>query len=164
MAVMKRILSALLISLAAACGGSSEPAPAQPTPQPEATAAHEDHSELPPAAAAFHDRLSPLWHADAGAKRTDDTCAATDDLLAEAGPMHDGSPVAEDKLQAYSEAVGALKTAIVELGDACKEEGRPNFDAAFTKVHEAFHAVIEFFGHQEPEGGHHGAPEGGHAH
>ena len=162
---MKRILSALMFTLAAACGGSSEPAPAEPTaPETAPAPAHEEHSEFSPEATAFHGTLSPLWHADPGAKRTDDTCAATGDMLAKAGPMKDASKLPADKQQAYGEAVTALEASVNELAAACKVEGRPGFDAAFTKLHEAFHAVVAFFGHEEPEGEHHGAPEGGHEH
>ncbi len=155
---MKRILSALILSLAAACGGSAEPAPAQPAAPPETAPApaHEEHAEFSPEAAAFHDVLSPIWHADAGAKRTDDACAATGDMLARTAPMKDASKLPADKQQAYGEAVTALEVSVNELAAACKVDGRPGFDAAFTKVHEAFHAVVAFFGHEEPAGdGHH---------
>jgi len=153
---MQRIFIALSLTLpmTIACGGSAEPAPAQPAaqtaPADQTAPAGEEHEhDFPPAVAGFHDRLAPLWHAEAGPQRVDDTCKSIDDLEGEAGPMHDGTPVAEDQAQAYFQAVGDLKSALGELRDACDEDGRPNFDAAFTKVHEAFHAVIAFFGHQE---------------
>ncbi len=142
---MKRILLACIL-FAAACGGGAAPAPGPTEPTPEkAEPAHEEHGDLPDAVHSFHEALRPLWHSEAGPARTDKVCAAVPDLQAEAGPMSDGSPVPEDKLADYSSKVGALKTALVELGEACGEEGRPDFDAAFTKVHEAFHGVAEFF-------------------
>jgi hypothetical protein len=146
---MKRILLACTL-FAAACGGGGTPAPGPTEPATNnAEPAHqhdgEDHGDLPDAVHSFHEALRPLWHSDAGPERTEKVCTAVPDLQAEAGPMSDGSPVPEDKLADYSSKVGALKTALVELGEACAEDGRPDFDAAFTKVHEAFHGVAEFF-------------------
>jgi hypothetical protein len=142
-AAMKLTL-ALALTLAACGGGAAQPAPAEPTPVDEKPA-EDHHGDLPDAVHAFHDALRPLWHSEAGPERTEKVCAAVPDLQAEAGPMSDGSPVPEDRLADYSSKVGELKSALVALEEACAEDGRPEFQAAFTKVHDAFHAIAEFF-------------------
>jgi hypothetical protein len=44
---------------------------------PDHAGRHEGgHPTMPAEVHGFHERLSPLWHAEAGAQRTADTCAA----------------------------------------------------------------------------------------
>lgn len=95
--------------------------------KPTASAPHEEHEQMSPELGKFHDVLAPHWHAEAGAKRQADTCAAIGEFRAAAGPVG---------AKRLSEAVEALDA-------ACKAGDAGRFDAAFARVHEAFHAQLE---------------------
>jgi hypothetical protein len=95
----------------------------------------------------FHDVLSPLWHADAGEKRVADTCAASADLAGKAAAI-EAEPVpaaANGQDDAWKTKAAALTAATKELETMCAGD-RAGFDAAFTKVHDGFHALIEVAG------------------
>ena len=93
----------------------------------------------------FHAVLSPLWHAQPGATRTDQTCAAVADFRTKAqaiqtGPVPEGARADE---AGYRQAAAGLVTAVEALGTACAERNRPSFDARFQALHTAFHGVAE---------------------
>ncbi len=71
--------------------------------------------------------LAPLWHLDKGPGRADKTCAEVKSLQDKADATKD------------TELVAAVKA----LADECAKEGRPEFDARFTGVHERFHALAK---------------------
>ncbi|HTM23472.1 MAG TPA: hypothetical protein VL172_23275 [Kofleriaceae bacterium] len=126
---MKTFLACVV--LAAACGGGGKPAAESPEHEAEA---HEhgggeaqEHEEFPEPVRKFHDVLAPLWHMEVGTERTLKTCASIADLEREAGPLADAT----------------LDASLADLEKACGEPDRPRFDAAFTKVHESFHAIAE---------------------
>ncbi len=140
---MKRILITSLFL--AACGGGSAPAPGPTEPAP--TEHHEEgggeRRMLPAPLRAFHDVLAPLWHAEAGPARADSTCAAVADLKAKAADLVN---TPEDQLKnkpAFASGIGDLESALNGLDTACQAPGRPDFDGAFTKVHEQFHFLLE---------------------
>ncbi len=120
-----------LIVLAAACSGGSKTAtttpPASSTAQAVSTAAPSKAS-----IAAFHDVLAPLWHAAEGPERTDKTCAATATM--------------EQRAQDIGDA--PLVEAVHALAAECAGN-RQAFQAKFTAVHTAFHAVAEKAGPTE---------------
>jgi hypothetical protein len=148
---MRTIAMATLLALAAAgCGGSKGPATGSTTAGSTA-AAHggehhdEHHANLPSSVRAFHELLSPLWHADPGDKRTQDTCSAMEDLRQRAADIvvAETPPAATGDEAAYRDAASALVHAVVELGEACAADGRPAFADRFAEVHTAFHVVME---------------------
>jgi hypothetical protein len=138
--------TALLASLSAAvaCGGNEAP-PTTPTSSEhgghggghgdhhggnkgEHKGEHGDHhKDLPPTTKAFHDVLAPLWHMEKGPDRTAKTCAQIATL--------------RDKATATGNK--ELVAATTALSAECDKEGRPEFDARFTTVHERFHALAE---------------------
>jgi hypothetical protein len=139
---MSRLAVLAFVVAAAACGGKSKPA--------TSTVEHADHMQgkgdhgaLPPTVAAFHDKLSPLWHAEPGAARVESTCGANgelDQLLEDVEQA--GAPEGVDAA-AWGERVTALRTSWSALGDDCVGNGSKDFDAKFGAAHDDFHALIE---------------------
>jgi hypothetical protein len=126
-----RVLALAIAFLAVAACGKSESKPAPDKDHADDHAEEHEHHEMgamPPALDAFHKLLAPRWHAPAGEQRMTDACAAIPDFTKAAA------------------AVGAapLADAVKGLGDACAASPRDpaKFDAAFQKVHEAFHAQL----------------------
>jgi hypothetical protein len=150
-------LSILVLALALAGCSKKD---AEPTTNPEPTAttdgtkpagehqgepAHEHHFEG--AVESYHAVLSPLWHAEAGEQRTNDTCAAAADLVAKAGAI-EAEPVpaaAGGKEDAWNANAAALTAASKELETVCAGN-RATFDATFGKLHDSFHTLIEVAG------------------
>ncbi len=124
------LLSALSL---AACGGSPPPAAHGAETSTSAHAhegGHKDHAHghaLPPALKDLHGVLAPLWHAEKGPGRVDATCAKADVLRERSEATKDADLVRD----------------AVALGEACKKEGRPEFEARFHAFHERFHVVME---------------------
>src|SRR5262245_47423244 len=102
---------------AAACAGHS------PAPSPTEHRAHmsggDAHSDLPPEVVAFHDRLAPLWHAEAGKQRTDDTCAAVGDFEKLLDNLARAAPPPTVDSTAWGERVGELRGYVSALGADC---------------------------------------------
>lgn len=151
---MTKPLSILVLALALA--GCTKKDGAEPTtnPEPAATTDAGEHQgepahqhEFEGAVKSYHDVLSPLWHAEAGEQRTNDTCAAAADLVAKAGAI-EAEPVpaaAGGKDDAWKANAAALTAASKELQTACAGD-RATFDATFGKLHDSFHALIEVAG------------------
>ncbi len=146
-------ISSILLAVAA-CGGKATPATSTTTSEHaggEHAAGGHEH-DFPAEVAAFHDKLSPLWHADPGAARTDSTCTATGELdqLAE-GVQNAAAPANVDSA-AWSQKVTELREALTRLGEGCLGTDHTSFDADFTAVHDAFHHLIALL----PQPEHHG--------
>ncbi len=157
--MMIRLFLAATLSMAA-CGGADTPAPEAPaaateaeaeTPAEAATGEREPHEHegedhehsFPPAVTAFHDVLSPNWHAEKGPARIDATCAAVASMAERADAVK-ASPAPEGVDAGEWTAIGdALIQSVASLGTACEADGRPDFDPAFTAVHDAFHAFVD---------------------
>ncbi|GMV17693.1 MAG: hypothetical protein HS104_32245 [Polyangiaceae bacterium] len=133
-----RLLSVPFAALALVACGGSPPAESPPSGHHHGAhhgegqghghghgAEHKDPDKLSPELKDFHAVLSPLWHMDKGPGRADKTCAEVAKLQEKA----DGTKDAE------------LTAAVKALGDECAKEGRAEFDARFTAVHERFHAL-----------------------
>lgn len=104
-----------------------------------------EHGHAPGPVSDFHAVLSPLWHAERGAARTDGACAAVADFRAKAQAIQSGAvpePARADEA-GYRQAAAGLVAAVDALGTACGEAGRASFDARFEAVHVAFHGVAE---------------------
>lgn len=127
----------VLVLVLGACGGSKEPAATggehhehgkeHGKEHGEHGEHHKEESKLPPAVREFHQVLAPLWHAEKGPDRVASTCAK--------------APTLKEKATATGDA--ALIAATTELVAECAKDGRPQFDARFTAVHEKFHALAE---------------------
>jgi hypothetical protein len=147
-------LSILVLALALAGCSKKDGAAPSTNPEPAATGdatkpagepAHEHGFEG--AVKSFHAVLSPLWHAEAGEQRTNDTCTAAADLVTKAGAI-EAEPVpaaAGGKDDAWKAQATALTTAAKELQTVCSGD-RATFDATFSTMHDAFHALIEIAG------------------
>lgn len=155
---MKLVAACLVAVVVAACGGKSDPAPA---PSPGAGGAHAGHGEhahhhmgegheaehppMTPELTAFHDVLAPLWHAEPGAQRTSDTCAATARMAGLVPALYDAPPAGAD-VAAWGAAVDELQGRISDLEGPCSggtvELGAMTFDDAFRALHEQFHALL----------------------
>ncbi len=103
-----------------ACGGKHEHGD-------EEGREHHEESALPAPLREFHDVLGPLWHSEKGPDRVTKTCAA-------AGTLHDKATATGD---------AELVTATTDLQTECAKDGRPDFEARFTAVHEKFHAAAK---------------------
>lgn len=139
---MRSFLCSLLL-VAAACSGSSKPAPVTPEdPKPVAGKEehHEEEHELTPELQKFHDVLAPLWHSE-DADRQTKTCEAAPDMLYLAGQVQDATPP-EGVVEDWEERVRTFMLAVNQMKEDCKREGT-DFEANFSAVHEAFHKLME---------------------
>jgi hypothetical protein len=146
---MIRVLG--LVVLLAACG-SNKPlfAPADKVPAGsgsgsgsaanEAAEKHEEMATMPPAVKKFHDVLAPRWHQEQGDKRTSDTCSALPDFDSGAEAIAKATPPTTANADTWTTATKALVDAVHGLDTACAS--KTDFEAAFAKVHDAFHALL----------------------
>jgi len=102
----------------------------------------------------FHDAFAPLWHAEKGAKRTADTCAAVPEFKTAADGIATATPPATTNADTWTTATRALVAAVTKLGEACKANDAAKFESAFTAVHEAFHSLMSQAGMHKPGGNH----------
>jgi hypothetical protein len=161
-------LGSLLVSLAAGCGAGgcpatcgggrprrgfqpAEPAPAPvaapaavaaPAPAPAAPAATGHGTGLPPALDHFHGVLAPLWHADAGAQRQKDTCAAMPDFQRGADEIAAAPVPAGVDAAAWKAAAADLRGKVAATSAQCAAP-QAAFDAAFSALHDAYHHIVD---------------------
>ena len=155
----------LLLSTAmlVACGGSSKPAAQPPVPEKE----HE-HPKLPASVDAFHEVLSPIWHAEPGAVRTNLACEQSGVLGERASALvnEPPPPEASGKTEVWKVATTELAGQVGALATACAAAGQPDVEAKLAAVHDGFHkvgATVAEMGdhgdHRPPGGtGQHGGP------
>lgn len=103
---------------------------------------------------AYHDVMSPLWHAEPGRERIDRTCREVDTLRTLADAIARSSPPAgsEGDATAWTEAASRLADRTGRLAEACGPPGREEVEPIFTSVHEAFHEMMEVAGDQQSAG------------
>lgn len=82
---------------------------------------------------AFHSALAPLWHAPAGKERSQEVCANTVLLESRAREIRsaDSKP---------------LLASLATLRTQCRDDPS-DIDRAFSRVHDAFHRLVEPSGH-----------------
>lgn len=134
-----RAISILVAVACVACGGS-------PPPETHEGDSHEaEHEALPESVRGFHDVLAPLWHAEAGPQRTEDTCAAVPSMREKVESVRTTPPpaAAEGDPAGWQSSTDALGQSIEDLATECAAEGRPGFEQKFAAVHDAFHALAE---------------------
>src|SRR5205085_11939718 len=98
---------------------------------------------MTPEVKAFHDVLAPRWHAERGAKRMADTCAAVPDLRTRAEAIAKATPPERAEPADWKDNARQLGEAVTALGATCQASDADKFEPAFTAVHERFHAVLE---------------------
>jgi hypothetical protein len=108
-----------------------------------------EHDDMSPELKKFHDAFAPLFHAEKGAKRTADTCAAVPELTADADAIGKATPPPSANADTWTEGTRGLVAAVGKLADACKANDAAKFEAAFNGVHDAFHALMELAGMHE---------------
>lgn len=160
------LTTALALTLVA-CGGPAAPAKTEPPvaspEEPEPADAHEHGSErrskhehlFSGDLKLYHDLMSPLWHAEAGGERIGSVCNEVATLQVHARAIAEEPPPAgsQGEVSSWSAAGAELAAKTDALASACNEQGRANVEAAFTAVHEAFHAVMRTVG--KPSGDQH---------
>jgi hypothetical protein len=142
-ALMMRAVFFSLTILAAACGGKAKPATTSTATEPAGNPGEQHEHHFPAEVGAFHDKLAPLWHADAGQPRVDQTCAATGELDALAASIAKAPAPEGTDAAAWSTKAAELQASITKLSAACGDPARATFDADFEGVHHAFHHLIE---------------------
>lgn len=166
---MIRLATLVPVVLAAACGGGAKQAPTTTTTPTAGSAEHPgEHQKLTPELDAFHATLSPRWHAEAGPQRMKDACAAVPELQTQAGAIKAAAAPAGVDGTAWTTTAGNLEASLAGLSTACGTGDQAQFDAAFTKVHDAFHGQMALVvGDHEPghgAGGGHGKGHGSEHH
>jgi hypothetical protein len=140
-----------LVILVAACGGK-QPAPATAAGSGSgsnaAAAEHEEMATMPPAVAKFHDVLAPRWHAEQGPKRMQDTCAALPDFHSAADAIGKATPPTTANADVWTTATKGLVDAVAGLDAPCAANDSAQFEAAFAKLHDSFHFLLEAAGGQ----------------
>lgn len=111
---------------------------------------------LPPPVEAFHDALAPRWHAEPGAQRMADTCAAVPELRSRADAIVAAPAPAGRDAAAWELGGKQLAEAAAALEAPCQAHDAAAFEAAFTQVHERFHGVLEAATGERGERGEHG--------
>jgi hypothetical protein len=152
---MRRIF--FVVAFLVACG-SKQPSPTK-TGEPAGSGDHagsadQHHAEMPSEMQAFHDLLSPRWHAPQGAQRMKDTCDAVPQFQANADAIGKATPPTTADADTWTNATRALVSAVGDLATACKGN-QGAFEAAFSKVHEVFHALMAAAGGHAEAGGEH---------
>jgi hypothetical protein len=112
-----------------------------------------EHDDMSPELKKFHDVLAPLWHAEKGAKRTADTCAAVAEFQTDAGAIGKTTPPPSTNADTWTAGTRALVAAVGKLADACKANDAAKFEIAFSEVHEAFHSLMGMAGMHHDEDG-----------
>ena len=154
---MKTALSFVIV-LVAACG--SKPAPATQTPAATPTtpmAGGDEHDQMMPEIAKFHDVLAPRWHAEKGPQRMADTCGAMPEMQADADALVKAAPPMGADAAVWTGKTKELTDAVVALDGTCKSNDATTFEGAFERVHVGFHGVLEASGAHHEEEHHEGA-------
>lgn len=162
---MTRIFVVALL-FAAACGGKSAPATHTDHEGSGSGSAAQgpmmghkgEHDDMSPELRKFADILAPLWHAEKGDKRAAAGCAAVPDLTAAADAIGKATPPPSANADEWTKGTRGLVDSVAGLGVACKEDDTFGFDAALSKVHDAFHHLMEMANM------HHGEGSGEHEH
>lgn len=154
--MMRTVLFSVLV-VASACGGTSKPATSSTTSEPAGNPGEQHEHHFPADVGAFHDKLAPLWHADSGQARMDQTCAATGDLDALAANVQKAPAPEGVDATAWSTKSAELQASITKLSAACGDATHATFEADFEAVHSAFHHLIELMPSTEEK---HEAAEG----
>lgn len=136
------------VVLLAACGSKQPPtangAVGSGSNAAEMKAEHDEMMKtMPPAVAKLHDVLAPHWHAAQGPQRVTDTCAALPDFDAGADALAKSTPPTTANADSWTTATKALVAAVHELDASCKANDAAQFETAFAKVHDSFHALME---------------------
>lgn len=105
---------------------------------------HHDHHDIASGPVGeFHAVLSPLWHADKSPERTAKTCDQAATLRGHATAVEAGPPPAGASADAFKASAKTMTEAVDALIAACGADGRPEVEAKFAVVHDAFHKVAE---------------------
>jgi len=163
---MKSALLFAVVLATSACGGKAAPSPEPDPATGPQHAMHEgsgaamghkpghEHGEMAPTITAFHDVLAPRWHAEKGAKRMADTCAAIPEFQRGAAAIIAAPAPQGAVAAAWTDGGKQLAEAITALEAPCKASDAAAFEPAFHRVHESFHRVMEAGGGKHKEGEH----------
>lgn len=151
-----KIALSLAFVLVAACGGKSKPA----TTETAKMAGMDHHEAMMPEIGKFHDVIAPRWHAEKGAKRMTDTCAAVGEMQTAGATLAKATPPAPTDATVWAAKNKELTDALVALDGTCKANDAAAFEPAFALVHTSFHAVMEASGAHHEE--HHDEGHEGH--
>lgn len=151
-----RSLLATLV-IACACTKPVAKPPAEPPP-PER---EHRHPALPPTLEAFHNVLSPVWHATPGPDRVSAACAQAATLTTHATALVTEPAPAEaaGKVEVWKVRTTALASQVGSLTSACSADGKPDVEIRLGSLHEAFHSVSEVVAKMGDHGDH--RPAGG---
>ena len=148
--------------IAMACGGKDKAAPATTT----TAHAHEGHDEgdehagMSPEMTQFHELLRPRWHAEQGPARMKGACDAVPQFQSAGDMLAKATPPEAANADTWTAGTRALVAAITDLAAACKGTDNAAFETAFSKLHDAFHALMEAGATHGKGGG--GTDGGGH--
>jgi len=137
--MIRTLMIALVIS--AGCGGNK----AAPHPRggpAEGGTGGGGQAGMSPEVTRFHDVLRPLWHADKGPARMKNTCAAMESFKAESDAIAKATPPESTNADTSTAGTRSLVSAVTDLSSACAGTDEAAFEAAFGKVHDAFHALM----------------------
>lgn len=153
----KLILTSLTVFGLAACASNppaksespaSAPAPAAEAKAEPAAEKHEKHEWPMAEMEGVHDVLGPAWHG-AVEKNNDkaEACAAVPGLKEAAAKLLAGKVPADKGVDqaAFTDKATAFQTAIGTFEGTCGGDGPADLMAAFSPIHDAFHAVMDLF-------------------
>lgn len=141
--MIRTLTFALAISVG--CGGKDKAAPATTPTATHGPEHHEggEHAGLSAEMTRFHELLRPLWHADKGPARMKNTCDAVAQLQTDSDAIAKATPPEAADADTWTAGTRALVAAVSDLATACKGTDNAPFETAFSKVHDAFHALMK---------------------
>lgn len=105
--------------------------------------ADEGHPELGGATKAFHDLLSPDWHAEPGTTRNTSACRNASRYLTLSGQIASQPAPANGDAAAWTKAATGLHDASAALGAYCSGGIDANVVAGLTTLHDRFHDLMK---------------------
>ena len=98
---------------------------------------------LPPAVAAFHEAMGPVWHSEPGAARGALACQSSAAFTERARAVSAEAAPAGADAAAWQTAAVSLSQAVAALATECGTPAHANAEQRLSAMHDAFHALTE---------------------
>jgi hypothetical protein len=132
---MKTALTFVVV-LVAGCGGKARPEADHP----------DEHGQMAPELAKFHDTLAPHWHAERGPQRMKDTCGAMAAFHADAEAVAKVAAPKDVDAATWRNETKELTDAVAALDATCQANDAAAFEPAFERVDKGFHGLLDTAG------------------
>lgn len=97
---------------------------------------------MPTEVEAFHQTLSPLWHAETGPERMNNTCGAVGTFETQAAAIGTAPAPAGVDATMWTTAASSLAADVTTLKTTCATPDQTTFTPTFEKLHTSFHNLV----------------------